>query len=127
MRSGARLHGGSRAASASFDTASHGGTIIGTVQLAFTPPENQRHPRKLQKLLVLPEARRLGIGRALLAAAEQAAADAGRTLLTLDTDAGGMGEALYRAAGWHEVGVIPGYALRARRPALRDTGSSATG
>lgn len=86
------------------------GTIVGTVQLALAQPENQPHRADLQKLLVAPQARRRGIGRQLLAAAEAAAGQAGRTLLVLDT-ASGAAEALYRAAGWRDVGVVPGYAL----------------
>lgn len=86
------------------------GTIVGTVQLVLAQPENQPHRAELQKLLVLPEARGRGIGRRLLAAAEAAAAAAGRTLLTLDT-ASSAAERLYRAAGWQDVGRVPGYAL----------------
>ena len=87
------------------------GAIVGTAQLVLVPQENQPHRAEVAKLLVHPAARRQGIGRMLLEAVERAAAAAGRTLLTLDTGVGGEGEALYRAAGWHEAGVIPGYAL----------------
>ena len=87
------------------------GTIVGTAQLAFAPQENQPHRAEVQKMLVHPAARRRGIGRMLLAATEQAAAQAGRSLLTLDSGVGGEGEHLYRAAGWRPAGVIPGYAL----------------
>ena len=87
------------------------GAIVGTAQLALAPQENQPHRAEVQKMLVHPAARRRGIGRRLLAGTEQAAATAGRTLLTLDTGVGGEGEHLYRAAGWQEAGMIPGYAL----------------
>ena len=87
------------------------GRIVGTAQIAFAPQENQPHRAEVQKMLVHPDARRRGLGRMLLAAAERAANESGRTLLTLDTGVGGEGESLYRAAGWQEAGVIPFYAL----------------
>lgn len=88
----------------------HGGTLVGTVHLVFAAPQNQPHRADLAKMLVHPDARRRGIGAALLAATEQAARDAGRTLLVLDTQTGGAGERLYRAGGWTEVGCVPDYA-----------------
>jgi GNAT superfamily N-acetyltransferase len=87
------------------------GELVGTVQLDLATPPNQPHRADLQKLLVLERARRRGIARQLMAAAEQAAHDAGRTLLVLDTCAGGAAEPLYRALGWTEAGCIPGYAV----------------
>ncbi len=87
------------------------GEIVGTVQLLLALPENQPHRAELQKMLVHPDARRRGIARRLLAAAEAAAIAAGRTLLTLDTSATGAAESLYRGAGWVPVGDVPGYAL----------------
>jgi ribosomal protein S18 acetylase RimI-like enzyme len=91
------------------------GTIAGTVQLDLAMSENQPHRAELEKLLVHPEFRRRGIARALLRRAEQAAIGHGRTLLTLDTRAGDLAEALYRAMGWTEAGRIPAYALNADR------------
>jgi GNAT superfamily N-acetyltransferase len=88
------------------------GVIVGTAQVALVAKENQPHRAEVEKVLVHPDARRRGIARRLLAAAEAGAAAAGRTLLTLDTGPpGGAAEALYRAAGWRDVGTIPGYAL----------------
>jgi GNAT superfamily N-acetyltransferase len=81
------------------------------VQLDLATPPNQPHRADLQKLLVMGHGRRRGIARQLMAAAEQAAHDAGRTLLVLDTCANGAAEPLYRALGWTEVGCIPGYAV----------------
>ncbi len=43
-------------------------------------------------------------------AAEQAALEAGKTLLVLDT-ASDSAERLYQRLGWQRVGVIPDYAL----------------
>src|SRR3954468_24363741 len=44
------------------------GRIVGTVQLVLDTPPNQRHRAEIAKLLVHPEARRMGIGRALMLA-----------------------------------------------------------
>ncbi len=87
------------------------GTLCGTVQLGLDMPDNQRHRADLRKLLVFPAARRRGVARALMAAADGEARKAGRRLLVLDTLAGSPGEALYRDLGWTEAGVIPGYCL----------------
>ena len=46
----------------------------------------------------------------MLAAAENAAMNAGKTLLVLDT-ASGEAERLYAKLGWLRCGVIPNYAL----------------
>lgn len=84
--------------------------IIGTVQLVLDQPENQPHRADLSKMLVHRRARRLGLGAALMRAAEDTARAAGKTLLVLDT-ASGDAERLYARAGWTLVGVIPDYAL----------------
>ncbi|MGW0600452.1 N-acetyltransferase family protein [Streptomyces sp. NPDC002776] len=87
-----------------------GGRIVGTVSLAFPDKPNSRHRAELVKLMVHRDARGLGLGRTLLATAEQAAAAAGITLLHLDTETGSPAEHLYRSAGWTRAGVIPDYA-----------------
>ncbi len=86
------------------------GTIVGTVQIILAQPENQPHRGDLAKMLVHRRARRRGIGAALLAAAEQGAVRAGKTLLVLDT-ASDDAERLYARQGWQRCGVIPNYAL----------------
>ncbi len=96
------------------------GVMLGTGMLDLATPENQPHRAEVQKLLVHPAARRGGIGRQMMKALDRAAVAAGRTLLTLDTCAGGAGEALYRALDWREAGRIPGFALDADGVA-RDT------
>ena len=86
------------------------GAIVGTVQVTWASFENQPHRADVAKMLVHRGARRQGIGAALLAAAEQCALSAGRTLLVLDT-AGSDAERLYVRQGWQRVGAVPGYAL----------------
>ena len=86
------------------------GTIVGTVQVILAQPENQPHRADIAKMLVHRRARRGGIGAALLAAAEDAARRAGKTLLVLDT-ASGDAERLYERHHWQRCGLIPGYAL----------------
>jgi GNAT superfamily N-acetyltransferase len=86
------------------------GAIIGTAQAVWALPENQPHRADVAKMLVHRRARRLGVGAAVLEAAEAAARDAGRTLLVLDT-ASGDAERLYERRGWQRVGTIPDFAL----------------
>jgi hypothetical protein len=42
-------------------------------------------------------------------AVESEARRRGRTLLLLDTVAGGAGERLYRRLGWREIGAVPNH------------------
>ncbi|MFF8227629.1 GNAT family N-acetyltransferase [Streptomyces caelestis] len=84
--------------------------VLGTVSLAFPAKPNSRHRAEVVKLMVHPDARGRGLGRRLLATAEGAAAEAGVTLLHLDTEAGSPAERLYRATGWTAIGSIPDYA-----------------
>lgn len=86
------------------------GRIVGTAQAIWATAENQPHRADIAKMLVHRDARRQGIGLAVLAAAEQAAAASGRTLLVLDTGSE-EGERLYSRGGWQRVGKIPKYAL----------------
>jgi GNAT superfamily N-acetyltransferase len=62
------------------------------------------------KLLVRKAWRRRGAARALMAAIESVAREAGRSLLVLDTMQGSTAEQMYRSLGWIEVGPIPDYA-----------------
>ncbi|HEY7625480.1 MAG TPA: GNAT family N-acetyltransferase [Ilumatobacteraceae bacterium] len=86
------------------------GTVLGTVQVILTAPENQPHRGEISKMLVHRRARGRGVGEALMSAAEAAALDVGKTLLVLDT-ASDAAERLYERRGWNRVGVVPGYAL----------------
>jgi GNAT superfamily N-acetyltransferase len=85
--------------------------IAGTVQVVLAQPDNQPHRADVAKMLVHRRARRQGMAARLLAAAEDAARAAGKTVLVLDTVTGGDAERLYQRAGWQRVGTIPNYAL----------------
>jgi GNAT superfamily N-acetyltransferase len=87
------------------------GAIVGTVQVVWAQPENQPHRGDVAKMLVHRRARRHGVGTALLAAAEDTAQGAGKTLLVLDTVTDSAGHRLYARHGWRQCGEIPDYAL----------------
>lgn len=87
------------------------GDIVGTVQLVTAMPDNQPHRADVAKMLVHRKARRRGIAQALMAAVDQQARLAGKSVLVLDTVTGGDAERLYQRAGWQPVGSVPKYAL----------------
>lgn len=87
------------------------GRIVGTVQLVLTMPDNQPHRADVAKMQVHRDARRKGVGKALILAIEDCARQLGKTLLVLDTVTGSDAERLYERLGWQRCGVIPGYAL----------------
>ncbi|KVG67796.1 acetyltransferase [Burkholderia ubonensis] len=87
------------------------GRVVGTVQLITALPENQPHRADVAKMLVHRDARRQGVGARLMAAADDAARAAGKTVLVLDTVTGSDAARLYERAGWQRVGDVPNYAL----------------
>jgi GNAT superfamily N-acetyltransferase len=87
------------------------GELVGTVQIAAAWPPNQPHRADIAKLLVRRSARNRGVGRLLMARAEEEALARGWTLLVLDTATGDPAERLYERMGWTRVGLIPNYAL----------------
>jgi acetyltransferase len=89
------------------------GTVVGTAQLELAMRENGRHRAEVAKVMVLGAARRQGIGRALMLAAEDEARRLGRSTLVLDTRAGDPSERLYTSVGWQRAGEIPRYARSA--------------
>ena len=89
----------------------HNGVIVGSVQLELASMPNASHRAEVQKLLVLRSWRRQGTGQALMTAVEQAARQAGRQLLVLDTRLGDAAERLYARMGYRRVDVIPKFAL----------------
>jgi GNAT superfamily N-acetyltransferase len=103
----AAVEAGDRTLFAAFD----GPAMVGTVQLIINMPPNQPHRAEVAKLLVLRTARGKGIGAALMAALEQHAGAAGKTLLMLDTVTGGDAERLYLRLNWTKAAVIPDFAL----------------
>ncbi|MEJ8563556.1 GNAT family N-acetyltransferase [Yoonia sp. GPGPB17] len=86
------------------------GRLVGTVQLVVGMPPNQPHRAETSKMVVHPESRRLGLGKALMTAALEAAERSNKTLVTLDTRTGDVAGALYRSVGFEKAGVIPDFA-----------------
>ncbi|WP_282152178.1 GNAT family N-acetyltransferase [Ruegeria atlantica] len=85
--------------------------MIGTVQLLLAMPPNQPHRAEISKMIVHPDARRRGLGKALMQEALKSAQEAGKTLITLDTRTGDVSESLYRSVGFKPAGVIPDFAF----------------
>jgi GNAT superfamily N-acetyltransferase len=86
------------------------GRIAGGVQLAPCQKPNGTHRAEVQKLLVRRNARRAGLGRVLMEAAEAHAAASGWWLLLLDTREASVADGMYRASGWTAFGHVPDYA-----------------
>ncbi|HET9660011.1 MAG TPA: GNAT family N-acetyltransferase [Thermomicrobiales bacterium] len=93
-----------------FLVAKRDGAIVGTVQLEWSPKKNGRHRAEVNKLLVHPNAQRLGIGRKLMDRLEALAVENGWTTLHLDTREGDTSNDFYQSQGWVQVGVIPRWA-----------------
>lgn len=91
--------------------ATRDGKLLGSVQLELMWKPNQPHRVELQKLLVLAAERRHGLGRRLMAAAEEATRVAGRFLIVLDTQTESDAYYLYQKLGYHIAGTVPGFAL----------------
>ena len=91
--------------------AEDGEGLLGTAQLVLATPENQPHRADVAKMLVHRRARRRGVGAALLAALDDAARAAGRTVLVLDSVTGSDAERMYERHGWTRVGEVPHFAL----------------
>lgn len=106
----AEVEAGSRVLLAARST---GTAIVGSAQLELAMRENGRHRAEVAKVMVLGNARRQGVGRALMLAAEDHARRLGRTTLVLDTRAGDPSERLYASVGWQRAGEIPRYAQSA--------------
>ncbi len=86
--------------------------IIGTVQIILNQPENQPHRADIAKMLVHRRSRRQGIGAALLAAAEQSALSAGKTLNCSSST-------VHRQRRRRAIIFKPGVATLRRNPQLR--------
>jgi ribosomal protein S18 acetylase RimI-like enzyme len=86
------------------------GKIIGTIQLHLCMKQNGKHRAEIAKLLVQPNVRRMGIGKALMETAERRAVEEKRSIIILDTRAGEVSNLLYKSKGYIEAGRIPKYA-----------------
>jgi len=95
--------------------------IVGTVQLQPAWAPNQPHRADVCKLIVHRRCHRAGLGRGLMEAVEQAAHEAGFSLLTLDAKRGGTADRLYSRLGWTHAGTIPRYAVDTDGKTLHDT------
>lgn len=84
--------------------------IVGTVQLEWSPKRNGRHRAEVNKLLVHPNAQRLGLGRKLMSELEAIAVENGWTTLHLDTRDGDTSNDFYQSQGWIRAGLIPRWA-----------------
>ena len=107
---GAAVAEGSRVLFAARDAA---GEAIGSAQLDLALRVNGRHRAEVAKVMLHRLARRQGVGRALMLAAEAEARRLGRSTLVLDTRHGDPSEILYRSLGWERAGEIPRYARSA--------------
>jgi GNAT superfamily N-acetyltransferase len=88
-----------------------GDRVVGSVLLIRARQPNAPHRAEIAKVIVHTSARRQGLARRLMTAAEAMARSEGRWLLILDTVPGSDADALYRALGWHAAGTIPNFAL----------------
>jgi GNAT superfamily N-acetyltransferase len=104
---GPELRAGSRILLAAFS----GQDLIGSGQLALSQRGNSPHRAEIQRLFVARSVRGQGVGKALMEALHQVARENRRSLVTLNTRHGEPPEAFYRALGYREVGVIPGWTI----------------
>jgi GNAT superfamily N-acetyltransferase len=87
--------------------------IVGSTLMIRSRNQNSPHRAEIAKVLVHRSARRRGLGRSLMDAAEAQARGEGRWLLILDTEAGSDADLFYRSLGWQELGTMPNHAYRA--------------
>lgn len=87
-------------------------SLVGTVTLVTSLPENQPHRAEIAKMMVRVSHRGRGIASALMRAAEAEARALGRTHLMLDTATDGGAALLYERHGFIFAGEIPDFALK---------------
>ncbi|KAF7291724.1 N-acetyltransferase domain-containing protein [Mycena chlorophos] len=73
----------------------------------------------VEKLLVSPSYRRLGIARKLMERLEVEGKALGQTLLTLDTETGSPAEVIYPKLGYIQLGIIPNYGISPKDKSLK--------
>lgn len=93
--------------------ASNDGGVLGSGQISLAQRENSRHRAEVQKLFVARAARGQGIGKLLMQALHDVALEHGRTLIQLNTRVGLDAVGFYKALGYREVGVVPGWTIDA--------------
>ncbi|NOD48093.1 MULTISPECIES: GNAT family N-acetyltransferase [unclassified Ruegeria] len=98
-----------------------GPRVVGTAQLIPAAMPNQPHRADVAKLLVHPNARRRGYGRALMETLFQRARDLHRSTLVLDTRSTDPSRLLYESLGFQIVGEIPKYCQNPFEPRLEPT------
>lgn len=103
----AELAGAERAGQALVFAAIIDGRIAGCIAVLAERRETEPHVAEIGKLMVSPDFRRLGIGAALVAAAERAALAWGRTRLYLFAADDGMAPEFYDRVGYERTGRIP--------------------
>ena len=88
------------------------GEVVAMAHLAPSRAANATHRAEVQRVAVAARARRLGVGRRLMAALEATARDRGLTLLWLTTHEGSEACEFYEALGYTKLGVMPDYSRR---------------
>lgn len=89
------------------------GQLNGTTQLDLATKSNGLHRAEVCKVMVHRQARRQGVARQLLLAAEEKAREHQRTTLILDTRQHDPSEQLYQSVGYTMAGRIPDFARSA--------------
>jgi ribosomal protein S18 acetylase RimI-like enzyme len=85
--------------------------VVAAAQLALPSWPNAQHRAEVQKVIVAATSRRSRLGSCLMAHVHRVAREEGRTLLLLNAPADSGAERFYRAIGYREAGVVPGYSL----------------
>lgn len=93
--------------------ASNDGGVLGSGQLALSQRQNSTHRAEVQKVFVARAGRGRGIGKLLMAGLEDLALEKGRCLIQLNTRVGFDAVGFYKALGYREVGVVPGWTIDA--------------
>lgn len=84
--------------------------VVGTAALDLCQRSNGLHRAECQKVMVAPQARRAGVGEAMMRALDAEARREWRTTLYLDTFAHQSARKLYERCGWTRAGDIPRFA-----------------
>ena len=66
---------------------------------------------EVEKLLVSPRFRKVGVARRVMEKLEEVAKEKGRWNLMLDTTVGSGAESVYHKLGWTSIGVVPKYGI----------------